>query len=416
MKFAVMSLGCRVNMSEIQSVSTSLIEAGHQAAAKNEAELHIINSCGVTEGSERKTRKLLYQSLRSGAKKIILTGCAAGKERKEGNVYYISNDYKYLIPELVDNWELFEDINERKSSRFDFKPAAFSSRARINIKIQDGCSHFCSYCIIPMLRGKPQSKPARSVLEELRQLYEAGYREFLLSGICIGNYFHDGKGLDYLLEQILELPGDFRIHLSSISPLSVTKEIVSMLRHDKMVKHLSLSLQSGSDNILKKMNRHYTAYEYLKIVESIKQQIPLFNFTTDIIVGFPGETEKDFRESLSVVKEADFSHVHTFRFSARPGTAAASMTETVPEAVKTERSRRLIKQTGIQKTGYYKRFDELESVFLNEGVRNGLSHGFNEYYVPVSLEDILPVNRFFRIRTRFVKDENILKGNMLYTV
>ena len=413
MKFAIISLGCRLNMAEIQSVSSSLIDAGHEATDKSDAKLLIINSCGVTVGSERKTRQLLYQSIRSGADKIILTGCASGNERQEDNVYYLSNDHKNLIPKLVEDWTLFESIIQTNGSRFDYKPAVHSSRARINIKIQDGCDHFCSYCIIPILRGAPESRDVPSILDEIQKLCDLGYHEFLLSGVCVGNYLHDSVSLGSLLEKVLELPGSFRIHISSISPWTITDQIIAIFQHEKMVKHMSLSLQSGSNSVLKEMNRLYTASDYLKIIDSVKKNIPLFNFTTDVIVGFPGETDKDFAETLAVVKEAGISHVHTFRYSPRPGTKAFEMSETVPETVKVRRSRMLNELCAEQKRKYYELFNGVTSVFLNEGTRNGVSRGFNEFYVPVKVEHDLLENHFFKVHTEFSPIEVFLRGKVI---
>ena len=418
MKFAVMSLGCRLNMAEIQSVSSKLQEAGHELTDREKAEIYIINSCTVTLASDRKTRQMLYQSQRAAEGKrdprIIVAGCAAGTERREGNVYYISNDHKYLIPRLVEDWSLFDRIMEQKPSRFDFSPALKSSRTRINIKIQDGCDNFCSYCIIPFVRGLPCSRPLQEVLREFRLLTEAGYREFLLTGICIGDYLHEGTALEGLLRELLNVPGEFRIHLSSISPLSVTPALADILRHEKLVKHLSLSLQSGSNSVLERMNRHYTREQYIAVVDSVRKNIPLFNFTTDVIVGFPGESDDDFNDTLDLVREAGFSHIHTFRYSPRPGTAAASMTDTVPEPVKSERSSRIMELSGEQKRKYYSAFENGVSLFLSERSRNGTSSGFNEYYVPVSIPERFPRNTFIEVRTALSEDGNFLTGTPLH--
>jgi threonylcarbamoyladenosine tRNA methylthiotransferase MtaB len=414
MKFAIMSLGCRLNMAEIQSVSTELQEAGHEPAGRGEAHIHIINSCGVTTGSERKTRQLLYQSLRETAgnpdARIIVTGCAAGTERREDNVYYISNDYKHLIPSLVNDWSLFDTIRTREPSRFAFRAATKSSRTRINLKIQDGCDNFCSYCIIPHLRGAPVSRPMKDILSEFRELTEAGYREFLLTGVMIGNYVSGNESLESLAKELLSQPGDFRIHLSSISPRSITPGLIDLLGHERMVKHLSLSLQSGSDSVLKRMNRRYTRREYLDTVHSVRRLIPRFNFTTDIIVGFPGETEEDFRETMNTAREAGFSHIHIFRYSRRPGTPAASMGGAVPESTKTRRAAGLKELALRQKKEYYEGFNGMESVFLSERHRGGTASGFNEYYAPVSVNARLQAGRFFTVRTFLAESGDHLAG------
>ena len=417
MKFAITQLGCRLNASETESLSSTLQKAGHELTDRDNAELHIINSCGVTGASERKTRQLLYQAVRqtrlNAGIKIILAGCGAGKERREGNVYYISNDYKYLIPDIVSDWSLFENIEERAPSRFAFKPAERSSKTRINIKIQDGCGNFCSYCVIPLLRGAPVSKPLPLIVDELNYLAETGCKEFLLTGVCIGAYSSGEYKLPHLLEKLLELRGNFRLHLSSISPLAVDERLADILQSPKMVKHLSLSLQSGSASILEKMNRRYTPQDYMKKVELIRKKISRFNFTTDVIAGFPGETDADFEATRGLVKDAEFSHVHIFRYSPRPGTKAFEMSDNVAEQIKSKRSKILLRQSIAQKKEYYKLFENTDSVFLNERVKNGKSRGFNEYYVPVETSAALRQNEFFKVRTKFSDQNNILIGDVI---
>lgn len=410
MNFVIKSLGCRLNMAEIQSVSTALQKAGHTLTSEDRADLHIINSCCVTGTSERKTRQLLYQSMKGAGpeRKIIVTGCAAGTDRREGNVYWLSNDYKYIIPRLAKDWSIMDALEKFPPSRFDYIPADHSSRVRINLKIQDGCSSFCSYCIIPFVRGLPVSRPADSAERELRLLVDHGYREFLLTGVCIGNYSSDGLNLAGLLEKLLAVPGDFRLHLSSISPLTVDDRLADVLTHDKMVRHLALSLQSGSDRILAAMNRHYTASYYMERVDEVRRRMDPFNFTTDIITGFPGETEEDFNASVKLVRDAGFSHVHVFRYSERPGTKAAAMPDKTDETVKKERSRRLMEIVSEQKQAWYRKFHRKESTVLSEGFRRGASRGFNEYYVPVEITEPVPAGSFCPVKT--VYENGILKG------
>jgi len=417
MKFAITRLGCRLNASETESLSSTLQKAGHELTDRDNAELHIINSCGVTTASERKTRQLLYQSMRQALSnadiKIILAGCGAGKERREGNIYYISNDYKYLIPDIVSDWSLFDRIEKCAPSRFAFKPAERSSKTRINIKIQDGCDNFCSYCIIPLLRGAPESKPLPAIIDELNYLADSGCKEFLLTGVCIGSYSSDNYKLTHLLEKLLELPGNFRLHLSSISPLAVDEGLADILQSSKMVKHLSLSLQSGSVSILEKMNRHYTPKDYMKKVESVRKKIPKLNLTTDVIVGFPDETEADFKATCDIVRDAGFSHVHIFRYSPRPGTKAFEMNDNVAEQIKSKRSKILLNQCIGQKKEYYRLFENTDSIFLNEKTKNGVSRGFNEYYIPVETAAPLQQNEFFRVRTKFSDQNNVLIGDII---
>ncbi|HQL81352.1 MAG TPA: radical SAM protein, partial [Spirochaetota bacterium] len=259
MKFRILSLGCRLNQSEIQSVSTALQENGHKPATGDDAEVVIINSCAVTQRSERKTRQLIYRAAGEpsgpGGKRIIVTGCVPGELRREGNIYYVPNDYKHRIPEIITRWEDFGEPEPELGARFSFTPPVRSSTSRVYLKIQDGCDNFCSYCIVPLVRGAPQSKPADRVAGELARLLEAGYREIVLSGVMIGNYRDGETDLAALVARLLSAEGRYRVHLTSISPLSVNPALIDLLSHEKIVRHLHLSLQSGCDRTLAAMRR-----------------------------------------------------------------------------------------------------------------------------------------------------------------
>ncbi len=419
MKIKISSLGCRLNQSEIQSVSTALQDMGHEIIHGDDADVFIINSCTVTQRSEGKTRRLVHHAAdaarnRPGAR-IIVTGCSAQTPLLEGNIYYLPNDYKYMIPDLVGNWDIFEDLTPAADARFHFPPPLRSSTSRVNLKIQDGCDNFCSYCIVPLVRGLPRSKPSGQVLEEFRRIIGAGYREIILTGVMIGQYDDAGLDLAGLVRLLLSVEGRYRIHLTSLMPIYVTPELVGLFSHGNMVKHLHLSLQNGSDSILKRMNRPYTPEQYLALVGRIREAVPDFNFTTDVIVGFPGETERDLLDTLGLIGDVGFSHVHTFRYSPRPGTAAASMDDSVPEQAKRERSGRVIGLSERLKRNYYGRFNGRESVLLSERSRGGITTGFNEYYAPVEVEEKLTPNEFFTVKTYIKEEKPVLSGIVIGT-
>lgn len=411
MNISVSSLGCRLNQAELQSVITVLKQNGHRIVKPEEGEVFIVNTCVVTHTSERKTRKLIYQAQRAAGEKgtVIVCGCFVQAVRKEKNILYISNDYKYLIPDIIENGFILPD-DLTGTSRFAYPPATGSLRTRINLKIQDGCDSYCSYCIIPYVRGNPVSKSVPDVLDEFQHLLDSGYREFLLTGVQIGKYADAKRGLPQLIEQMLRIEGGYRLHLSSLSPRYVTNELLDLFESEKLVKHLHLSLQSGSDTVLQRMNRGYTGKQYLDIIHSLRSKIPLFNFTTDLIVGFPGETEKEFDESVSLVKEAGFSHIHTFRYSRREGTKASTMENNVPENEKKRRSTHIIELYMKQKREYYSRFENHTSTMLTEKARNGETSGFNEYYIPVALQKEKERNNFVRVRTKYDQKRLLLKG------
>ena len=386
---------------------------GHQITQGDDADVFIINSCAVTLRSEAKTRRLIHRAAGRPGAKTIVTGCIAGPPSRDGNIYYLPNDYKFMVPDLVADWNLFDRLEPSPDSRFRFAPPLKSSTSRVNLKIQDGCDNYCSYCIVPLMRGEPQSKPAGLVVDEFTRLVDAGYREIVLTGVMIGEYDHSGLDLAGITGRLLDIDGRFRIHLTSLTPIYVTPGLTALLSHDRMVKHLHLSLQSGSDEILRKMNRPYTREEYLSLVETIRNEIPDFNFTTDVIVGFPGETEENFIDTLGLIREAGFSHVHTFRYSPRPGTKAAEMKDSVAEKVKTERSRRVIELYTRQKGEYYARFNGRESLFLSERTRRNVTSGFNQYYAPIEVKERLPRNTFFTVKTRLEPGRLVLSGVVL---
>ncbi len=403
MKIRISSFGCRLNQAEIQSVATSLRENGHELVEGGDADVHIINTCVVTGSSEGKARRLVSQAIRAagtgGGGRVIVTGCAESLRETKGLVF-VGNDHKYLIPDIVEHWQIAGRIGEHAPSRFVFDAPLGTSRTRVHMKIQDGCDRFCAYCIIPGVRGVPQSRPAEDIFAEFDSLIGKGFKEIVLTGVMIGNYSSGRYDLAALVSSLLKKDGDFRLHLSSLNPDSVTPGLTDLLGHDKIVRHLHLSLQSGSDIVLARMNRRYTGKDYMRIIDRVRNYFPLFNFTTDIIVGFPGETESDFADTMSLIRDAGFSHVHTFRFSPRPGTAAASMGDTVTEAVKSKRSAAVTGLYKAQKSAYYSAFDGMRTVLLSERFRNGYTSGFNEFYVPVVVAGKLERNRFYPVETK----------------
>ncbi|HNW27079.1 MAG TPA: MiaB/RimO family radical SAM methylthiotransferase [Spirochaetota bacterium] len=419
MKIKISSLGCRLNQSEIQSVSTALQDMGHEIIRGDDADVFIVNSCAVTQRSEGKARRLAHHAenaarARAGAM-VIVTGCIAEAPSRVGNTFYLPNDYKFMIPDLVGNRDLFDEMNPPADARFRFPAPLKSSTSRVNLKIQDGCDNHCSYCIVPLLRGPAQSKPSDLVVDEFRRVIEAGYREIILAGVMIGSYRDGATGLAGLVRRLLSIEGTFRVHLTSLMPVYVTPELIELFHHDRMVKHLHLSLQSGSNAVLARMNRPYTREDYLSLAGRIRSAVTDFNFTTDVIVGFPGETEGDFHDTMDLIGDVGFSHVHTFRFSPRPGTRAAAMEDTVTEAEKKERSGRVIELSSMLKRRYYRRFNGRESTFLSERSRGGITTGFNEYYAPVEVAEKLPRNRLFTVTTRLEEGKQTLSGTVIGT-
>ena len=270
------------------------------------------------------------------------------------------------------------------TSFFDFSPAEKSFHTRSFIKINDGCNNFCSYCIVPHVRGRAVSRPVRSIIDNISKLAEIGYKEVVLTGVNISCYDYEDTDFESLVEKILDIPGNFRIRISSLEPEGFGEKLVTLFNHPKLCHHLHLCLQSGSDYVLEKMGRVYKLAEYIKIIDQIKNKYPDFNLTTDIIVGFPGETKKDFQETCKVVTNIGFSHIHTFKFSIRKGTDAEHLPGQVPEKIKNERSEKIREISDANKLTYRKSLIKKTQHVLVERINpEGLARGYGEHYVPV---------------------------------
>ena len=242
------------------------------------------------------------------------------------------------IVTLVDNHLKGETVNidNLKEDLFGFAPAEKSIHTRSFIKINDGCNNSCSYCIVPHVRGRAVSRPVKSIIDNISKLAGLGYKEVVLTGVNISCYNYEDTDFKSLVEKILDLRGDFRLRISSLEPECFGEKLVELFSHPGLCPHLHLCLQSGSDNVLEKMGRVYKLAEYIKIIDQFKNKYPDFNLTTDIIVGFPGETEEDFQQTCKIVEDIGFSHIHTFKFSMRKGTVAEHLPEQVPERIKNE--------------------------------------------------------------------------------
>jgi threonylcarbamoyladenosine tRNA methylthiotransferase MtaB len=255
------------------------------------------------------------------------------------------------------------------------------------IKIQDGCDNMCTFCIVPHVRGRALSRPLADVLANIREVCELGFKEIILTGVNIGRYDHDGSNFEALVAQILELPGDFRVRISSIEPDGFGEALFDLLSHPRMTPHMHLCLQSGSNRVLRRMRRMYTLEGYRGMIGEIRGRIPDFNFTTDVIVGFPGETQEDFNETLRVVKDVGFTHVHTFKYSVREGTRAARMDEQVSDEVKAERSRAIRDVSEDNKRRFYRGMQGKQQRVLVERNLEGEAYGLGQHYVPVKIRD-----------------------------
>jgi len=323
-----------------------------------EADVYLINTCTVTQRADRKSRELIMKAKRRNEKAcFVVTGCYVEaesemlKEKFPWINFIISNKDKLKITQIFSNHNDFEKT--ASSIRH------FYGHNRAFIKIEDGCNQFCSYCRIPYVRGREiKSRSIDDILLEIEGLVKSGFKEIVLTGVNLGLYGRDkGTSLVKLLKEIELLKGDFRVRLSSLEPHLFTEELLSFVAESfKICPHLHLSLQSGDEYILKRMGRKYSSYQYRELVEKIRKKIPSAGLSTDVMVGFPGEEEKHFLNTLHFIEKIGFSRMHIFRFSPRPGTRAYSMRPLISEEVKKERAKRLKEAAKISSHKFISRF------------------------------------------------------------
>ena len=349
----ILTLGCKVNTYESEYIIHLLKEAGYQIKDFDDAcDVYIINTCTVTNTSDIKSRKMIRKAIRKNPDAcVVAMGCfiEANKDfQLPGLDIILGNRDKSKIIELLDEWFLKQEEIRRLYSTLprefeDMYINEFPGRTRAFVKIQDGCENFCSYCIIPFVRGKCRSKNPDEVIDEITDLVNHGYQEVVLTGIHTGNY---GVDLDTnfasLLKRVVAIPGLLRLRISSIEITELTKDVLDVIRDSSIiVDHMHIPLQAGSDEILKRMNRKYTLEEFGAKLKQIREIRPDIAITTDIIVGFAGETDKDFEDTLDVVRKVNFEQVYMFIYSRRNGTPGDKMENQVPDKIKHERFDRL---------------------------------------------------------------------------
>lgn len=356
-KVAFTTLGCKVNQDETAGMEMLFSQAGYDIVNFDEqADVYIVNTCTVTHLGSRKSRQMLRQAKgRNPDALVVAVGCypqvapeeLAGIDAVD---LIVGNSHKPAIVSLV---EEALDCREQRIvvddlDRFPQLPvSAYKDRNRATLKIQDGCQRYCTYCIIPKARGRLRSMDRDQVLEKGRELAAAGFKEIVLTGINLTSYGREKEGGDSLAAVIDSLAGEVfpvRIRISSVEPTDFTEDLIlAIAAHDNVCKDFHIPLQSGSDSVLKRMGRKYTAAQFLSLTETLKERFDRPSFSTDIITGFPGETEAEFEETLALVRQVSFSRLHVFRYSKRQGTPAASFPNQVPPQVAAMRSQALIK-------------------------------------------------------------------------
>lgn len=402
MKAFFYTLGCKVNQYETQEISETLSANGiFRASSPEDADIIVVNSCTVTQESTRKTKQAVRRFKKQNPNAVlVLTGClpqafpdeAEALEEidvllgnKNNHDLLTAVNYYLQTGARVNNVQLHEI---KKGD--EYKGVGISSldeHTRAYLKIQDGCNRFCSYCIIPTARGRSRSKPLEEIENELRRLAQNGYKEIVFVGINLSAYGREmGLSLADAVETAEKEEGIERIRLGSLEPDHITDELLERLsRIRKLCPHFHLSLQSGSNSVLKRMNRHYTAEEYLEIMDMVRRHFPDAAFTTDVIAGFPGETDEEFAETAEFLKKARFQKVHIFPFSPRKGTRAYDMEGQIPKNIKHSRCAFLNEicaeiRTGILKAQIGKTFE-----VLFESAEKGKAGGYTRTYIPVEI-------------------------------
>lgn len=411
---AFLTLGCKVNQIETQSMSKLFRQAGYAVKEFGEdADIYVINTCSVTAVGEKKSRQQIRRAHRMNPGAVIaVTGCYAQLAPEdiaaiEGVGLVIGTRDRQNIVRLAEEAaesyarerrastrvENIRDANEFEelTAADDLKgDAAPRHRTRAFIKIQEGCENFCTYCIIPYTRGPLRSRRLNSIKQEARRLAGEGYREIVLTGIHLGAYgrdFGDGTTLADAVETVLSEKSFARVRLSSLESLEVDGRLLKLMKEEpRLAPHLHLPLQAGSDEILRRMNRHYTTGEFIALAERLRKEVPFLALTTDIIVGFPGETEEMFAETLKNAELLGFSRIHVFPYSIRPGTPAATMPDQVPEPIKKERVHRL-EQMGEKTAARFRQsaIGEVKEVLIEtidsaEGIADGLTDNYLRVY------------------------------------
>ena len=367
-KAALHNLGCKVNAYETEAMQEMLEQNGYEIVPFAEgADVYVINTCTVTNMADRKSRQMLHRARKMNPNAVVVAaGCyvqAQGVKADDCIDIIIGNNKKKDLIAIMD--EHFAKIEEKEQQvelidiahTHEYEEMRVSRQAehtRANVKVQDGCNQFCSYCIIPYARGRVRSRKMEDVLAEVHTLASNGYQEIVLTGIHLSSYGIDtGENLLELIRAVHQVEGILRIRLGSLEPRIITREFAEGIAAlPKMCPHFHLSLQSGCNTTLKRMNRRYTAEEYYEKCELLREVFDHPALTTDVIVGFPGETEEEFRESKAFLEKVNFYETHIFKYSRRQGTKAAEMKDQVPEPVKTERSNQLIALGKVNKKAF----------------------------------------------------------------
>ena len=406
-KVSFITLGCKVNQYDSDAMRTLFVKNGYRQAGEDEnADVYVVNTCSVTSIGDRKSRQMVRRIRRSHPEAIIaVAGCYAQLApevfEKMGDVDVIVGvhnrshivEYVEEAKTRTDRKPLNETVDIMKVKTFENMSVDVSGevKTRAFVKVQEGCDNYCTFCIIPYARGKLKSRLQKEAVEEIKKLVSQGYREVVLTGIHLGNYgkdLHDGTSLATLVAELVKIPDLLRIRLGSVESVELSEELISIIKNEpKVCRHLHLPIQSGSDAVLKGMNRHYRLSQFKALIAVLREKVPGIALTTDLIVGFPGETEENFLETLDTLKELKFSGIHVFPYSRRTGTPAATYPNQVGNEVKKERVHRVQELEKEIACAYRSQFMGKVVHVLAEEIKNGYFEGLTGEYIRVSIKD-----------------------------
>ena len=397
---ALQTVGCKLNQAETDSLAREFLKAGYQVVPPHyAADIYVLNTCTVTHIADRKCRKLLRLAQRRNPHTLVVaTGCYAQRApeelaRIEGLGAVVDNrDKERLVAIVRENF-----IKHEESGIHDTIRSALN-RTRPLVRIQEGCSHPCSFCIVPRVRGPERSRPRPEIITEIKERVAEGHKEVVLTGTRIGSYGHDG-GLKDLVKEVLDVTGVPRLRLSSLEPSDLTPDLLSLWKDKRLCPHIHLPLQSGSDSVLERMGRAYNTSEYLQAVSLAQEAIPDLALTTDIMVGFPRESEEAFNESHRLCENIGFARTHVFTYSARPGTKAVRIGDTIDDDTKKRRSRSMLELARRSSWRFQKGFLGRTMTVLWEGTREGIWYGLTDNYIRV----FLPATEFLGTKLLPVK-------------
>ncbi len=410
--FKIITLGCRTNQYESAAYHNQLVQLGSKKV-EEKPDFYIINTCTVTASADQKSLASVRRVRREDPEaRVIVTGCAAKKNRKRLEV-----DNSVLVVDNEEKERLIEKVFPELENYPEFSIDKFHARTRAFIKVQDGCNSYCSYCIIPFVRGRSRSRSIESIEREASLLVTNGYQEIVVTGINVGDF--DGgdgsKRLSDIVYSLEKIEGLKRIRISSIDPDEVEDDLIEAISTSKKASHsMHIVLQAGSNRILKRMNRKYTKQDFLKTVRRLRDVFPDFTFTTDLIVGFPGESEDDFEESLSMIREVGFAKVHMFPYSKREGTRAARFSDVIEKEEMENRRQRVLKESEKSAMKVREKFLGRTMDVLLESIEGDfmLGHTDNFLMVRVTKSAKLRTNQICKVKM-IENSDNFLIGKVL---